>query len=90
VRDCSPTDFNKELTQIFMGVTCDHSLGGSHVFTMFIKYLLKKRGAPEGPGCSKSDQNRQNFLLSVHQPAKNNKQKMTKYAQKYFGSVLGY
>jgi len=90
VRDCSPTDFIKELTQLFLGVTCDHSLGGSQVFTMFTKYLMKKRGAPGGLGCSKSAQNGHNFLLSVRQPAQNSKQTMTKDAQKHFGSVLGY
>jgi hypothetical protein len=87
---CSPTDFIKELAQLFMGVTCDHSLGGSQVFTMFYKCLLKKRGAPGGPGCSKSAQNGHNFLLSVRKPAQNNKQTKTKDAQKHFGSVFGY
>ena len=28
-------------TMILLGVTCDHSLGGSQVFTMFQKSLLK-------------------------------------------------
>jgi hypothetical protein len=78
---CSPTDFIKETTQLFIGVTCDHSLGGSQVVTMFYKYLFKKGGAPGGPGCSKSTQNGQNFLLSVSKPAKTEskqKQKMAK------------
>jgi hypothetical protein len=35
-----------------MEVTCDHSLGGSQVFTMLYKGLLNKIGAPEGLGCS--------------------------------------
>ena len=90
VRACSPTDFIKELTQLFMRVTCDHSLGGSQVFTMFTKYLLKKRGAPEGPGCSKSAQNGHKFLLSVRQPTQNSEQTTTEDAQKHFGNVLGY
>ena len=73
-----------------MGMTCDHSLGESQVFTLFYKCLLKKRGALGGIGCSKSAQNGHNFLLSIRQPAQNNKQTMTKDAQKHFGSVLGY
>ena len=73
-----------------MGVTCDHSLGGSQVFTMFTKYLLKKRGAPGGHRGSKSAQNGQNFLLSVRKPAQNSKQTKRKDAQKHFGSVFGY
>jgi hypothetical protein len=87
---CSPTYFIKELAQLFIGVTYDHSLGGSQVFTTFYKCLLKKMGAPGGPGCSKSAQNRQNFLLSVRKPAENSKQTKTKDAQKHFGSVFGY
>jgi hypothetical protein len=35
-----------------MEVSCDHSLGGSQVFTMLYKDLISKMGAPGGPGCS--------------------------------------
>jgi hypothetical protein len=31
-----------QITKLFVGVTCDHSLGGSQVSTMFYKYLFKK------------------------------------------------
>jgi hypothetical protein len=41
-----------QITRLFIGVTCDHSLGGSQVFTMFYKCLLKKGvllGVPDAP-----------------------------------------
>jgi hypothetical protein len=43
---CIPTDFIKEITNMFFGMTCDHSLGGSQVFTKSYKYLLKKGVLP--------------------------------------------
>jgi hypothetical protein len=39
---CSPTDFINGFTIIFFGVTCDHSLGGSQVFTKFPMNLFVK------------------------------------------------
>ena len=82
VRACSPTDFIKELTQIFMGATCDHSLGGSQVFTMFYKYLLKK-GVPSGvsdaPNPPKTDIISSYMFTNLHKTASKQRQKMTKH-----------
>jgi hypothetical protein len=55
---CSPTDFINEFTKLFFGMTCDHSLGVSQVFTRFHKLLLKKGGlprVPDAPNMPKTD-----------------------------------
>ena len=87
---CSPTDFIKETTQLFTGVTCDHSLKGVTSLYNVLQVFIEERGVPEGLECSKSAQNGHNFLLSVRKPAQNNKQTKTEDGQKHFGSVFGY
>jgi hypothetical protein len=87
---CSPTDFIKEVTQLFMGVSCDHSLRGVTSLYNVLQVFIEERGAPGGPGCSKSTQNRQNFLLSVRKPVQNSEQTKTEDGQTHFGSVFGY
>jgi hypothetical protein len=78
---CSPTDFIKETTQLFIGVTCDHSLGGSQVFTMFYKYLLKKGvppGVPDAPNPPKTDIISSYLFANLHKTASKQRQKMAK------------
>jgi hypothetical protein len=75
---------------MLIGMSCEHSLGGSQALTKFCKSFTKFYDASGGPECSQSAQNGQNLLLSVHQPAQNSKQTKIKDAQKHFRSVLGY
>jgi hypothetical protein len=75
---------------MLIGMSCEHSLGGSQALTKFCKSFTKFYDASGGPECSQSAQNGQNLLLSVHQPAQNNKQTKIKDAQRHFRSVLGY
>jgi hypothetical protein len=83
---CSPIDFIKEITQLFIGVTCDHSTSLYNVLQVFIE----EKGAPRGSRCFKSAQNGHNFLLSVRKPAQNGNQTKTEDGQIHFGSVFGY
>jgi hypothetical protein len=78
---CSPTDFIKEPAQLFMGVTCDHSLGWSHVFTMFYKYLLKKGVPPrvsDAQNLPKTDRNSSYLFADLRKTASKQRQKMAK------------
>ena len=89
---CSPTDFivRLQLTMLFFGITCDHSLGWSRLTSVYKVYneFIDQEGAPRGLEKSKSAQNRQSFPLDVRKLAPNNKQTEAKDAQKDFGSVL--
>ena len=80
-RACSPTDFIEELSQNFMEVTCDHSLGGSQVFTMFYKCLLCKGvlpGVPDAPNPPKTDILSSYLFVNLHKTANKQQQKMLK------------
>jgi hypothetical protein len=63
---CSPTDFINEFTKIFFGMTCDHSLGGSQVFTRLYKLLLKKGGPPDAPNLSKMEKVSSYLFANLH------------------------
>jgi hypothetical protein len=80
VRVCRPIDFIKELAQIFKEVTCDHSLGGSQVFTMFYKCLLCKGvlpGVPDAPNLPKTDKIFSYLFVNLHKTANKQQQKMS-------------
>jgi hypothetical protein len=68
-RACSPIDFIKELAQNFKEVTCDHSLGGSQVFTMFYKCLLCKGVLPDAPNPPKTDIISSYLFVNLHKTA---------------------
>jgi hypothetical protein len=78
---CSPTNFINEITQLFIGVTCDHSLGVSQIFTMFYKCLLKKGVLPgvlDAPNPSKMDRIFFYLFANLHKTASKQRQKMVK------------
>jgi hypothetical protein len=78
---CSPIDFIKEITQLFIGVTCYHSLGGSQVFTMFYKYLLKKGvllGVSNATNLPKMDIIFFYLFANLHTTTNKQRQKMAK------------
>jgi hypothetical protein len=81
---CSPTDFINGFTTIFFGVTCDHSLGGSQVFTMFPMSLFVKLMLPGVPD-SANPPKFGSLPLAVRKPAKNSKVNGAKDAQKGIG-----
>jgi hypothetical protein len=66
---CSPIDFINEITKLFFGMTCDHSLGGSQVFTKFYKCLLKKgvlSGVSDAPNPPKTNIVSSHLLANLH------------------------
>jgi hypothetical protein len=75
---CSPTDFIKDITQLFIGVTCDHSLGVSQVFTIFYKCLLKKGVLSDAPNLPKMDRISSYLFANLHNTESKQRQKMTK------------
>jgi hypothetical protein len=79
---CSPIDFIKEVTQLFMGVTCDHSLRGSQFFTMFYKYLLKKEVplvVSDAPNPPKTGGISSYLFANLHKTESKQRQKMAKH-----------
>jgi hypothetical protein len=68
-----------------LGTTCDHSLGGSQVFTRFPDEFIEEGvllGVPDAPNLQKIGQS---FSLSVRKPAQNSKLVGAKDAQKAVG-----
>jgi hypothetical protein len=66
-------------------MTCDHSLGGSQVFTRFPDEFIEEGvllGVPDAPNLQK---NGQSLPLAVCKPAKNNKLIGAKDAQNAIG-----
>ena len=64
-----------------MGVTCDHSLGGSQVFTMFYKCLLCKGvlpGVSDAPNPPKTDKIPSYMFVNLHKTTNKQQQKMPK------------
>jgi hypothetical protein len=81
VRACSPTDFIKELAQIFMGVTCDHSLGGHKSLQCFTNVYCRKRvplGVPDAPNPLKTDITSSYLFVNLHKTTSKQRQKMPK------------
>jgi hypothetical protein len=75
-----------------MGVTCDHSLGGSQVFTMFYKYLLKKGvplGVSDAPNLPKMDIISSYLFTNLHKTANKQSQKMAKTLWKCLWLLVG-
>ena len=68
-----------------MGTNCDHSVGGSQVFTRFPYEFIEEGvllGVPDAPNLQKIGQS---FSLSVHKPAQNKKLTGEKDARKAVG-----